>query len=263
MFAIWVSTRMRIRSRFRPIPTESAQTVLPARLRSPARFSPNPSVVQNVFEHAQFHSVGDVLVGCHLQQLASHLVGRLFETLARFACDGWCSPAVVSCPHTRPPAIASRLHRRIKRVAYDWTIGAAAPMFGNIAREILAVAKLSRIERRKAHDHSSKFASAGNIVFGMEDGTVSIFGLVFGVAASAPNGHAVLLAGATGAAAAAVSMMAGTYLDVSTANDRAQAEQQRKRLDIEQHTAREAQDVDARLTAAGFTAAERASIVCP
>ena len=110
---------------------------------------------------------------------------------------------------------------------------------------------------------NSLVASAGNIVFGMEDGTVSIFGLVFGVAASAPNGHAVLLAGATGAAAAAVSMMAGTYLDVSTANDRAQAEQQRKRLDIEQHTAREAQDVDARLTAAGFTAAERASIVCP
>ena len=109
----------------------------------------------------------------------------------------------------------------------------------------------------------SFMSSIGAIVFGMEDGTVSIFGLVFGVAASAPNGHAVLLAGATGAAAAAVSMMAGTYLDVSTANDRAQAEQQRKRLDIEQHTAREAQDVDARLTAAGFTAAERASIVCP
>ena len=29
--------------------------------------------------------------------------------------------------------------------------------------------------------------SVGDIVFGMEDGTVSIFGLVFGVAASAPN----------------------------------------------------------------------------
>ena len=51
-------------------------------------------------------------------------------------------------------------------------------------------------------------ASVGSIVFGMEDGTVSIFGLVFGVAASAPDSNAVLLAGATGAAAAAVSMMA-------------------------------------------------------
>jgi VIT1/CCC1 family predicted Fe2+/Mn2+ transporter len=62
-------------------------------------------------------------------------------------------------------------------------------------------------------------ASIGSIVFGMEDGTVSIFGLVFGVAASAPDSHAVLLAGATGAAAAAVSMMSGAFLDAKTAND--------------------------------------------
>ena len=107
----------------------------------------------------------------------------------------------------------------------------------------------------------SLLASAGNIVFGMEDGTVSIFGLVFGVAASAPSSHVVLLAGATGAAAAAVSMMAGTYLDVSTANDRAQAEQKRKQQDIEQRTAREAQNVDTRLSAAGFTTAERTAVV--
>jgi len=107
----------------------------------------------------------------------------------------------------------------------------------------------------------SLLASAGNIVFGMEDGTVSIFGLVFGVAASAPSSHAVLLAGATGAAAAAVSMMAGTYLDVSTANDRAKSEQERKQQDIEQHTAREAQKVDERLSVAGFTPAERTAIV--
>ena len=42
----------------------------------------------------------------------------------------------------------------------------------------------------------SFLASVGSIVFGMEDGTVSIFGLVFGVAASAPNSSAVLLAAA-------------------------------------------------------------------
>lgn len=107
----------------------------------------------------------------------------------------------------------------------------------------------------------SLVASAGNIVFGMEDGTVSIFGLVLGVAASAPGSHAVLLAGATGAAAAAVSMMAGTYLDVSTANGRAKAEQEQKRLEIEQQTTHEAQNVDARLKAADFTETERTAIV--
>jgi len=64
-------------------------------------------------------------------------------------------------------------------------------------------------------------ASFGDIVFGMEDGTVSIFGLVFGVAASTSDTRTVLVAGMTGAIAAAVSMMAGAYLDAETARDQA------------------------------------------
>jgi vacuolar iron transporter family protein len=63
--------------------------------------------------------------------------------------------------------------------------------------------------------------SAGTIVFGMEDGTVSIFGLIFGVAATTTSTKTVLIAGASGAAAAAVSMMAGAYLDVETTRDQA------------------------------------------
>ncbi|HML07549.1 MAG TPA: VIT1/CCC1 transporter family protein [Xanthobacteraceae bacterium] len=65
--------------------------------------------------------------------------------------------------------------------------------------------------------------SAGTIVFGMEDGTVSIFGLIFGVAATTTNAKTVLIAGASGAAAAAVSMMAGAYLDVETTRDETDA----------------------------------------
>ncbi len=65
--------------------------------------------------------------------------------------------------------------------------------------------------------------SAGTIVFGMEDGTVSIFGLIFGVAATTTSSHAVLIAGAAGAAAAAVSMMAGAYLDAETSRDETKA----------------------------------------
>lgn len=62
-------------------------------------------------------------------------------------------------------------------------------------------------------------ASIGDVVFGMEDGTVSIFGLVFGVAMTTNDPHTVLIAGATGAAAAAVSMMAGSYLDAESVQD--------------------------------------------
>jgi vacuolar iron transporter family protein len=66
-------------------------------------------------------------------------------------------------------------------------------------------------------------ASAGTIVFGMEDGTVSIFGLVFGVAATTTSSVAVLVAGTAGAAAAAVSMMAGAYLETETSRDELKA----------------------------------------
>jgi VIT1/CCC1 family predicted Fe2+/Mn2+ transporter len=65
--------------------------------------------------------------------------------------------------------------------------------------------------------------AAGTIVFGMEDGTVSIFGLIFGVAATTTSTKTVLIAGASGAAAAAVSMMAGAYLDAETTQDRSDA----------------------------------------
>jgi VIT1/CCC1 family predicted Fe2+/Mn2+ transporter len=65
--------------------------------------------------------------------------------------------------------------------------------------------------------------SAGTIVFGMEDGTVSIFGLIFGVAATTNSTKTVLIAGASGAAAAAVSMMAGAYLDAETTQDKSDA----------------------------------------
>ena len=70
---------------------------------------------------------------------------------------------------------------------------------------------------------SSLRNSAGTIVFGMEDGTVSIFGLIFGVAATTSDTKTVLIAGATGAVAAAVSMMAGVYLDAETTRDETQA----------------------------------------
>ena len=46
--------------------------------------------------------------------------------------------------------------------------------------------------------------SVGDIAFGMEDGAVSIAGLVFGVAFSVHTNAPVILAGPTGATAAAI-----------------------------------------------------------
>jgi VIT1/CCC1 family predicted Fe2+/Mn2+ transporter len=90
----------------------------------------------------------------------------------------------------------------------------------------------------------------------MEDGTVSIFGLVLGVSTSAPDAHAVLLAGATGAVAAAVSMMAGTYLDVESENDRRAAAVDERRRVLASDPDAVVRAERARLDTAGFTTGE-------
>jgi len=86
----------------------------------------------------------------------------------------------------------------------------------------------SFFSRLKASIHDS----AGEIVFGMSDGVVSIFGLVLGVAAGAKEGNVVFLAGATGAIAASVSMMAGLYLDLESERDEARVEAERREEEI-------------------------------
>lgn len=109
--------------------------------------------------------------------------------------------------------------------------------------------------------HRSFIASVGSIVFGMEDGTVSIFGLVFGVAVSAPDSHAVLLAGATGAVAAAVSMMAGTFLDVESTNDQAAARLAEEKARFDASRSREDQAIHHRLVSAGFSDSDAETVI--
>jgi vacuolar iron transporter family protein len=104
-------------------------------------------------------------------------------------------------------------------------------------------------------------ASVGSIVFGMEDGTVSIFGLVFGVAASAPDSHAVFLAGGTGAVAAAVSMMAGTFLDVESSNDQAAARLAEERARFDANRRQEDQAIHGRLVSAGFSDSDADTVI--
>ena len=97
--------------------------------------------------------------------------------------------------------------------------------------------------------HASLLNSAGTIVFGMEDGTVSIFGLIFGVAATTTSTKTVLIAGASGAVAAAVSMMAGAYLDVETTRDGRRA----KEALLQVGAAPTAASLPARLAKAGLS----------
>jgi len=100
----------------------------------------------------------------------------------------------------------------------------------------------------------------GDVAFGMEDGAVSIAGLVFGVAASTNDRSVVLLAGAAGAVAGAVSMMAGTYLDVQSERHRADALVEVARTRIAADPAADSARITGRLAGAGFSDEEVAII---
>ena len=107
---------------------------------------------------------------------------------------------------------------------------------------------------------SSLQASAGEVVFGMEDGTVSIFGLVFGVAATTTDQKAVLIAGASGAVAAAVSMMAGSYLDAETGQDQVRVMARRIDAEMQKDKAEVLDGVTQRLQAAGLPPDQAATV---
>jgi VIT1/CCC1 family predicted Fe2+/Mn2+ transporter len=113
---------------------------------------------------------------------------------------------------------------------------------------------LSRLKR-------SLVESSGTIVFGMEDGTVSIFGLVFGVAATTSSNATVLIAGASGAAAAAVSMMAGAYLDAETSRDETAANDARLEADLARDPAAIATTLSSRLAEVQMTPALSAALL--
>jgi VIT1/CCC1 family predicted Fe2+/Mn2+ transporter len=69
-------------------------------------------------------------------------------------------------------------------------------------------------------------------VLGANDGIVSTASLIVGVAAASPNSSEVLLAGAAGLVAGAMSMAAGEYVSVSSQSDTEAADLARERYEL-------------------------------
>jgi len=108
---------------------------------------------------------------------------------------------------------------------------------------------------------SQSLVAIGDITFGMEDGAVSVSGLVFGVAASTSDSTLVVLAGATGAIAGAVSMMAGRYLDVQSVGHRGEALMNATRKRIARAPRPYLERAAYRFRAAGLTPEEATTVV--
>ena len=70
-----------------------------------------------------------------------------------------------------------------------------------------------------------------DVIFGANDGLVSILALVAGVFGAVTDSHLVLIAGVAGAVAGTISMGAGAYVSTKSEQEVTQKEQQRKQRD--------------------------------
>lgn len=100
-----------------------------------------------------------------------------------------------------------------------------------------------------------------DLIFGAEDGLVSILGLVTGVAAGTTSSSIVLLAGVVGAISGAISMAAGNYLGVKSHIEVLQHRLQEEEKSIREHPRLEYEELVNYYQDRGLTAEEIQSVV--
>ena len=100
---------------------------------------------------------------------------------------------------------------------------------------------MTRLRTHSEHHLVRRIGWLRAAVLGANDGIVSTASLIIGVAAAASRPGEILIAGAAGLVAGAMSMAAGEYVSVSSQSDTEQADLTRERGEL-------ASDVDAEMT---------------
>lgn len=114
-----------------------------------------------------------------------------------------------------------------------------------------------------AHEAPHYITRAGWLraaVLGANDGIVSVASLIVGVAAASPDRTAILIAGAAGIAAGAMSMAAGEYVSVSSQSDVERADIDRERQALAQDPAGEEAELTSIFLSRGLSPATAALV---
>lgn len=101
--------------------------------------------------------------------------------------------------------------------------------------------------------HTPAARSIREIVFGVNDGLVSITGLIVGVTASHMASHQILMAGLAAVMAATVAMGLGAYLSTAAQNEYFMAERSREVREVHEVPEEERREVEGIYRAQGFT----------
>jgi VIT1/CCC1 family predicted Fe2+/Mn2+ transporter len=100
--------------------------------------------------------------------------------------------------------------------------------------------------------HTPEARSIREIVFGVNDGLVSVTGIVIGVTASRLSPHQILISGLAAVVAATVSMGLGQYLSTAAQNEYFLAEREREAYEVETVPDEERREVEAIWRRQGF-----------
>jgi VIT1/CCC1 family predicted Fe2+/Mn2+ transporter/rubrerythrin len=105
-----------------------------------------------------------------------------------------------------------------------------------------------------------RLASIREVVFGAQDGLVSTFAVVAGLAAAGVGNLVVLLGGAVSAMAGVLSMSIGTFLSSRAQRQLYEAELSRERGEIQEHPGEEVAELIAALQARGMARPDAAEV---
>ena len=105
-----------------------------------------------------------------------------------------------------------------------------------------------------------RLASIREVVFGAQDGLVSTFAVVAGLAAAGVGALVVLLGGAVSAMAGVLSMSIGTFLSSRAQRQLYERELERERREIRDHAGEEIAELIASLAARGMARADAAEV---
>ncbi len=118
---------------------------------------------------------------------------------------------------------------------------------------------IGKIKKSETHNKGGKYIR--DIVFGANDGLVSILALVAGVAGGVSNNKIILLAGIAGTLAGAISMGIGSYISNKSQIDFFKSEIEIERKELEEEPERELEELREIYKKKGFKGKELEKII--
>jgi vacuolar iron transporter family protein len=129
----------------------------------------------------------------------------------------------------------------------------SAPPATRVSERVVAPSPTPRTDELATEpDRIARLSSIREVVFGAQDGLVSTFAVVAGLAATGVGPAVVLLAGLVSAVAGVLSMSIGTFLASRAQRQLHEAELERERREIRDHAGEEVAELIAALVARGM-----------